>query len=137
MSEQWTNSAGWFNLCKIRRSAVTVISGLGNMKVCSELFVFIVVRINQVYYFWGSYTGEDGFCTRAVSCLLNLNQFQDLKFDIVYDNRVSLQTIVVYMKFPKEAPAVGWGKWPILSQFYTTTSFAGMHVFEICHVRYI
>ena len=73
MSEQWTNSAGWFNLCKIRRSAVTGISGLGNMKVCSELFVFIVVRINQVYYYWGSYTGEDGFCTRAVSCLLNLN----------------------------------------------------------------
>ena len=32
---------------------------------------------------------------------------QDLKFDIVYDNGVSLQEIAVHMKFPKEVPAVG------------------------------
>ena len=39
-SELWTNSVGWFNLCKIRQSALTGTSGLGNMKVCSELFTF-------------------------------------------------------------------------------------------------
>ena len=43
---------------------------------------------------------------RAVSYLVNLNWLQDLKFDIVRDNGVSLQTIVVYMKFPKEVPVV-------------------------------
>ena len=40
---------------------------------------------------------------RAVSYLVNLNQLQDLKFDIVCDNGVSLQTKVVYMKFPNES----------------------------------
>ena len=32
---------------------------------------------------------------------------QDLKCDIVYDNGVSLQVIVVYMKFPKKVTVVG------------------------------
>ena len=67
---------------------------------------------------------------RATSYLLNLNY-------IVYDNGVSSQTIVVCMKFPKEVPVVGWGKWAILPQFCTTCNFAGMHFFEILHVGYI
>ena len=71
---------------------------------------------------------------RAISYLLNLNQFQDLKFDIFYDNAVPLHIIVVYMKFPKEVPVVNWGKWAILPQFCTTNSFASMHFFEILHV---
>ena len=69
---------------------------------------------------------------RAITYLLNLNQLQDLKFDIVYDNGVSLQTIVVYMKFPKEVPVVGWGKWAILPQFCTTSSFTCMHFLKFC-----
>ena len=52
---------------------------------------------------------------RAISYLLNLNQLQDLKLHIVYDNGVYdsgvlLQTIEKYMKFPKEVPVVGWRK---------------------------
>ena len=55
---------------------------------------------------------------RAVSYLVNLNWLQDLKFDIVCDNGVSLQTIVVYMKFPKEVPVVvGWGMGPFYPNF--------------------
>ena len=42
--EPWTNSVGWFNLCNIRQSALTGISG--NLNVCSELF-FTIVRITQ------------------------------------------------------------------------------------------
>ena len=42
--ELWAKSVGWFNLCNIRQSALTGISG--NMKVCSQLF-FIIVRITQ------------------------------------------------------------------------------------------
>ena len=60
-----------------------------------------------------------------------------MKFDIVYGNGVSLQTIVVYIKFPKDVPAVGWGKWAILPQFCTTSSFTGMHFFQILHAGYI
>ena len=60
-----------------------------------------------------------------------------LKFDIVYDNGVLLQTIVLYMKFLKEVSVVGWGKWAILPQFCITSSFADMHFFEILHVGYI
>ena len=41
----WTNGVGWFNPCNIRQSALTGISG--NLKACSELFFFIIVRINQ------------------------------------------------------------------------------------------
>ena len=48
-----------------------------------------------------------------------------------------LQKIVIYMKFPKDVRVVGWGKWAILPQFCTTTSFIGMHFLEILHVRYI
>ena len=35
------------------------------------------------------------------------------------------------LKFPKEVPVVGWGKWaPFLPQFFTSSSFAaGMHFF--------
>ena len=47
------------------------------------------------------HTCEGGYCG-VISYLLNLNQVQDLKFDIAYNNEVSLQTIGVYMKFPKE-----------------------------------
>ena len=39
---------------------------------------------------------------KAVSYLLNLNQLHNCKVDIVYDNGVWSQTIVVYIKFPKE-----------------------------------
>ena len=60
-----------------------------------------------------------------------------MKFDIVYDNGVSLQTIVVYMKFPEEVPVVGWGKLAILLQFCTNSSFAGIHFFEILHAGHI
>ena len=51
----------------------------------------------------------------------------ELKFDIVYDNEVPLQTTVVYFKFQKEILVAGWGKWAILLQFCTTSSFAGMN----------
>ena len=55
---------------------------------------------------------------RAVSYLVNLNQLQNLKFDIVCDNGVSLQTKVVYMKFPKEVPVVvSWGNGPFYHNF--------------------
>ena len=41
-----------------------------------------------------------------------------MKFDILCDNGVSLQTIVVYMKFPKEVPVVvGWGMGPFYPNF--------------------
>ena len=76
---------------------------------------------------------------RAISYLLNLNQLQDLKFDIVYDNGVPFQTIKVYMKFRKGVPIAGWGKRAILpcTTELTTSSFAGMHFFEILHKWYI
>ena len=61
-----------------------------------------------------------------------LNQLQDLKFDIVCDNGVSLQTIVVYMKFPKEVPVVGWGKWAILPQFCTTVAMQACIFLKFC-----
>ena len=55
---------------------------------------------------------------RVVSYLVNLNWLQDLKFDILCDNGVPLQTIVVYMKFPKEVPVVvGWGMGPFYPNF--------------------
>ena len=45
---------------------------------------------------------------------------------------------MVYMKFPKEVSVAGWGKWAILPQFCTSSSFADMHIFfEILHVGYI
>ena len=54
----------------------------------------------------GIYLVKVAFVYRAISYLLKLN--------IVYDNGVSLQIIVVYMKFQaakKETPVVvGWGK---------------------------
>ena len=56
------------------------------------------------------YTCEGGFCLQNYFISLNLNQLQYLKFDIVYDNVLSLQAIVVYTKFLKEIPVVGWGK---------------------------
>ena len=59
-----------------------------------------------------------------------------MKFDIVYDNGVSLQIIVVYMKFPKEVLVVGWDKRAILPQFCNISNFAGMHFYEILHVGY-
>ena len=108
MPELWTNSVGWFNLCKIRQSPLTGISGLGNMKVCSKLYIFYhclnksdLLVLGQVYP--GKYRYTLTSVQRAVSCLLNINYLQGLKFDIVYDNGVSLQPIVVYMKFPKES----------------------------------
>ena len=42
MPELWNNSVGWFNLCKIRQSALTGISGLDNMKVYLEWFVLLL-----------------------------------------------------------------------------------------------
>ena len=51
-----------------------------------------------------------------------------VKVSVITDNSV------IYMKFPKEVPVAGWGKWAILPQFCTTSSFAGMHFFEILHV---
>ena len=75
---------------------------------------------------------------RAVSYLVNLNWLQDLKFDIVCDNGVSLQTIVVYMKFPKEIPVVaGWGMGPFYSNFSPAAASEAHIFFEILHVGYM
>ena len=55
---------------------------------------------------------------RAPSYLVNLNWPPDLKFDIVCDNGVSLQALVLYMKFSKEVPVVvGWSNAPFYPSF--------------------
>ena len=75
---------------------------------------------------------------RAVSYLENLNWLQDLKFDIICDNGVSLQTIVVYMKFPKEVPVVvSWGTEPFYPNFSPAASSEAYIFFEILHVGYM
>ena len=84
--------------CASSDSAFTGISG--NMKVYSELF-FIIVRINE---FWGRLVYQVASTNCFMSSKLLL---QVLKFDIVYDNGVSLQKIGTYMKFPKGVPVVG------------------------------
>ena len=66
---------------------------------------------------------------RVVSYLVNLNWLQDLKFDKVCDNGVS-QTIVLYMKFPKEVlVVVGWGMGPIYPNFAPAQQQLHMHIY--------
>ena len=76
----------------------------------------------------------------VVSYLVDLNWLQDLKFDIVCDNGVSLWTIVVYMKFPKEVPVVvAWGMTPFYPNFATAAASQAyiFFFFEVLHVGYM
>ena len=77
------------------------------------------------------------FVYRAISYLLNLNKLQDLKFDITYDNGVSLQTIVVYIKFPKEVLLLVGANGPFYPNFAPAAASAGVHFFKILQVGYI
>ena len=66
---------------------------------------------------------------RAVSYLVNLNQLQDLKFDIVCD-KWSVITDKSGYEISKRSPCCCWlGQWAILPQFRTSSSFAGKHFF--------
>ena len=54
---------------------------------------------------------------------------QNLKFDIEYDNGVSLEKIVVYLKFPKEVPVIGAVNGPFYPNFAPVAAFAGIYIF--------
>ena len=91
------NSVSWFKLCIIRQSAFTGISG--NMKVKNQTWLLVLEQVGI-----------------AVNAAFTQNYFtpselllEDLKFDIVYDNKMSLQSssIVVSMAFLKYVPVVG------------------------------
>ena len=76
-------------------------------RVYSELF-FIIVRINKILLLVLGQVVIPLNVASTQSCLISFKLLlQDLKFYIVSDNGVSLQKIVVYMKFPKEVTAVG------------------------------
>ena len=69
---------------------------------------------------------------RAALHLLN----SCFEFDIVYDNGVSLQKNVVYMKFPKVVPAVG-ANGPFYSNFAPPPASQACIFLKILRVGYI
>ena len=110
------NSVSWFKLCIIRQSALTGISG--NMKVKNQTWLLVLEQVGI-----------------AVNAAFTQNYFtpselllEDLKFDIVYDNKMSLQSssIVVSMAFLSHFTP----NWVILPQIYISSSIAGMHFLQ-------
>ena len=59
------------------------------------IFRIVWIKTGVCIPLWG------GFYLQSCFVSSKLNYLQDLKFDIVYDYGVSLQTKVVYIKFPR------------------------------------
>ena len=61
---------------------------------------------------------------------------QNLKFDIVYDNGVSLEKIVVYLKFPKEVPVFEAVNGSLYPNFAPAAAFAGIYIYIYIYLSF-